>query len=52
MAESLYAASRFVGWEDVVVGDPLCCPYGKSNPPISNYLLIAGHGYNPNKIGQ
>jgi uncharacterized protein (TIGR03790 family) len=29
MAESLYAASRFVGWEDIVVGDPLCCPYGK-----------------------
>jgi len=27
MAESLYAASHFVGWEDVVVGDPLCCPY-------------------------
>ena len=24
MAESLYAASRFVGWEDVVIGDPLC----------------------------
>jgi uncharacterized protein (TIGR03790 family) len=30
MAESFYAASRFVGWEDVVVGDPLCCPYAKS----------------------
>ncbi len=27
MAESLYAASHFVGWEDVVIGDPLCCPY-------------------------
>ena len=27
MAESLYAASHFVGWEDIVVGDPLCCPY-------------------------
>ena len=24
LAESFYAASRFVGWEDVVVGDPLC----------------------------
>ena len=24
LAESLYAASRFVGWEDVVIGDPLC----------------------------
>jgi len=29
MAESFYAASHFVGWEDVVVGDPLCCPYFK-----------------------
>jgi len=27
MAESFYAASNFVGWQDVVVGDPLCCPY-------------------------
>ena len=25
MAESFYAASRFVGWEDIVIGDPLCC---------------------------
>jgi hypothetical protein len=23
LAESLYAASRFVGWEDIVIGDPL-----------------------------
>jgi uncharacterized protein (TIGR03790 family) len=27
MAESFYAASHFVGWEEVMVGDPLCCPY-------------------------
>lgn len=27
MAESLYSASHFVGWEDIVIGDPLCCPY-------------------------
>jgi len=26
LAESLYAASRFVGWEDIVIGDPLCRP--------------------------
>jgi uncharacterized protein (TIGR03790 family) len=25
LAESFYAASRFVGWEDIVIGDPLCC---------------------------
>ena len=28
LAESFYAASHFVGWEDVVIGDPLCSPYG------------------------
>ena len=27
LAESFYAASRFVGWEDIVIGDPLCTPY-------------------------
>jgi uncharacterized protein (TIGR03790 family) len=27
MAESFYAASHFVAWEDVVIGDPLCTPY-------------------------
>ena len=27
MAESFYAASHFVGWQDIVIGDPLCCPY-------------------------
>jgi len=27
MAESFYAASRFVGWEDIIVGDPLCTHY-------------------------
>ncbi len=29
LAESFYAASRFLGWEDIVVGDPLCRPYAK-----------------------
>ena len=27
LAESFYAASRFVGWQDVVIGDPLCRQY-------------------------
>jgi uncharacterized protein (TIGR03790 family) len=27
MAESFYAASKFVGWEDIIIGDPLCAPY-------------------------
>ena len=26
LAESFYAAARFVGWEDIVLGDPLCRP--------------------------
>ncbi len=26
MAESFYAASHFVGWQDIVIGDPLCTP--------------------------
>lgn len=35
MAESFYAASHFVGWEDVVIGDPLCCPFlGGANGKI------------------
>jgi uncharacterized protein (TIGR03790 family) len=29
LAESFYAASRFVGWEDIVLGDPLSAPYAK-----------------------
>ena len=24
LAESYYAASRFIGWKDIVIGDPLC----------------------------
>jgi uncharacterized protein (TIGR03790 family) len=28
LAEAFYSASACVGWKDVVVGDPLCCPYG------------------------
>ena len=34
MAESLYAASRFVGWEDVVIGDPLCTPQFGRGPLV------------------
>jgi hypothetical protein len=35
MAESLYAASHFVGWEDVVLGDPLATPYYGSKPVLA-----------------
>ncbi len=31
MAESFYAASRFVGWEDIVIGDPIMAPYAGPN---------------------
>jgi uncharacterized protein (TIGR03790 family) len=27
LAESFYAASRFLHWKDLVIGDPLCAPY-------------------------
>jgi uncharacterized protein (TIGR03790 family) len=30
LAESFYAGSHFVGWTDIVVGDPLAQPYAKS----------------------
>ena len=29
MAESFYMGSHLVGWEDVVLGDPLCAPFAK-----------------------
>ena len=29
LAESFYAASQFLKWKDVVIGDPLCDPYRK-----------------------
>lgn len=29
LAESFYAASRWTGWEDIVIGDPVCAPYGR-----------------------
>lgn len=29
LAESFYAASRWTGWEDIVIGDPICTPYGR-----------------------
>jgi uncharacterized protein (TIGR03790 family) len=29
LAESFYMASPMIKWKDVVIGDPLCCPYAK-----------------------
>jgi uncharacterized protein (TIGR03790 family) len=38
VAESFYAASHFVGWEDVVIGDPLATPYyGSSGVVLPTY---------------
>jgi len=31
LAESFYAASPFLGWKDIVIGDPLCAPYRGEN---------------------
>jgi uncharacterized protein (TIGR03790 family) len=33
LAEAFYAASHFVGWEDVVIGDPICRPYAAQAVP-------------------
>ena len=27
LAEAFYSASPYVGWKDIVIGDPLCAPY-------------------------
>ncbi len=29
LAESFYKATPFLSWQTVVVGDPLCCPFGE-----------------------
>lgn len=43
MAESFYAASRFVGWEDIVVGDPLCAPYAGNRTTIPTQAAQFSH---------
>jgi len=27
MAESFYAGTKYIGWEGICIGDPLCCPF-------------------------
>ena len=39
MAESLYAGSHFVGWQDIVIGDPLCCSVAFREEAITYRLL-------------
>lgn len=36
LAESFYASSRYVGWEDIVVGDPLCAPYRSASNAVKH----------------
>jgi uncharacterized protein (TIGR03790 family) len=43
MAESFYAASHFVGWVDVVVGDPLCTPKMEGKDASAHHLVTQGH---------
>ena len=38
LAESFYAASRLVGWMDLVIGDPICRAYG-NNLDVENFGL-------------
>jgi uncharacterized protein (TIGR03790 family) len=35
LAESFYAATPFIRWKDVVIGDPLCRPFAKPSGPKS-----------------
>jgi len=41
LAESYYAASRFLAWKDVVIGDPLCCLTGAQAASISDVKSYA-----------
>ncbi|HEX4083431.1 MAG TPA: carbohydrate-binding protein, partial [Chthoniobacteraceae bacterium] len=35
LAESFYAGSKYVGWEDINIGDPLCAPYFGANVSLT-----------------
>ncbi len=34
LAESFYAATRYLVWKDVIIGDPLCAPYAAPKPAL------------------
>lgn len=40
LAESFYAGSRYIGWEDINIGDPLCTPY------MGKYTLVLPATFN------
>jgi len=46
MAESFYAGTKYIGWEGICIGDPLCCPYAgqKLVIPISAAAFSDSHG--------
>jgi uncharacterized protein (TIGR03790 family) len=46
MAESFYAATGYVGWEQICIGDPLCCPYkgGTLIIPTMAVTFTSTHG--------
>ena len=48
LAESFYAASRLIGWMDIVIGDPICRAYAQN--PLNNYSANANRKsvVNPN----
>jgi chitodextrinase len=46
LAESYYMASNFLGWMDVVVGDPKIIPYADKLPDLN--ISIEGLHYSPN----
>jgi uncharacterized protein (TIGR03790 family) len=35
LAESFYAGTPYLGWEGIVVGDPLCAPHYGAKPPVT-----------------
>ena len=48
MAESYYAASRLVGWMDLVIGDPICIAYADPTIALNNYSSNATIKFFPN----
>ena len=34
LSESFYAATRYLVWKDVIIGDPLCAPYAAPKPAL------------------
>jgi hypothetical protein len=42
LAEAFYAASRFVEWKDIVIGDPICALTGTVAASVSSAKALAG----------